>query len=80
MQPSSDGCLGINTSGEQQANLGDGHGLVGTMGVYRQSFGIPGLGSCLETFTGGSHFRVWKQDRPDANSGALFLAVSREEV
>ncbi|KIK09784.1 hypothetical protein K443DRAFT_127192 [Laccaria amethystina LaAM-08-1] len=75
----SDGCLGINSSGRQQANLGDGRGLVDEMGVFRQSFGIPGLGSCLEVLTGGNHFRVWKQDGPDANSGALFLAVSQEE-
>ncbi len=28
---------------------------------------------------GGNHFRAWKQDGSDANTGAWFLGVSREE-
>ncbi|KAJ7121277.1 hypothetical protein C8R43DRAFT_1090845 [Mycena crocata] len=46
-----------------------------TPDVLRESFGIPGVGTCLESLTGGNHFRVF----PQSGSGALFLAVSKEE-
>lgn len=36
------------------------------------------FGTCQETIEGGNHFRYWIQDGPDADSGAIFLAVSYE--
>ncbi|KAK7044932.1 secreted protein [Favolaschia claudopus] len=59
----------------QPANLGDGNGWVHEMMVLRESYGSAALGTCLETFIG----TVYRQDGPEANSGALFLAVSQEE-
>ncbi|KAJ7879105.1 hypothetical protein B0H13DRAFT_2500411 [Mycena leptocephala] len=68
-------CLGLHLGDPQSANLGDGRGDVNETEVLRESFGIPGIGTCLESATGGNHFRVF----PQAGSGALFLAVSKEE-
>ncbi|KAJ6489570.1 hypothetical protein C8R47DRAFT_1124806 [Mycena vitilis] len=68
-------CLGLHLGTPQSANLGDGRGDVNETEVLRQSFGIPGVGTCLESATGGNHFRVF----PQAGTGALFLAVSKEE-
>ncbi|KAJ6494943.1 hypothetical protein DFH09DRAFT_1052721 [Mycena vulgaris] len=68
-------CLGLHIGDPQTANLGDGRGDVNEDKVLRQSFGIPGVGTCLESLTGGNHFRVF----PQFSSGALFLAVSKEE-
>jgi len=42
--------------------------------VLREHFGLPVLGTCLESLIGGNHLRTWRQDGPDKNSGALFLA------
>ncbi|KAJ6625762.1 hypothetical protein B0H10DRAFT_2161644 [Mycena sp. CBHHK59/15] len=64
-------CLGLHLGNPQSANLGDGRGDE----VLRESFGIPGVGTCLESLTGGNHFRVF----PQGGTGALFLAVSKEE-
>ncbi|KDR75129.1 hypothetical protein GALMADRAFT_34737, partial [Galerina marginata CBS 339.88] len=72
-------CFGLHSGAAQLANLGDGHGLLGEREVLREYFGIPVLGSCLESLTGGDHLRTYRQDGPTANSGALFLAVSQEE-
>ncbi|KAJ7497747.1 hypothetical protein FB451DRAFT_242509 [Mycena latifolia] len=68
-------CLGLHLGDPQSANLGDGRGDVNETKVLRESFGVPGVGTCLESLTGGNHFRVF----PQAGSNALFLAVSKEE-
>ncbi|KAJ8508884.1 hypothetical protein ONZ45_g8895 [Pleurotus djamor] len=72
-------CLGLHSGTPQTANLGDGHGDVNELGVWREDFHAPLLGTCLESLIGGNHFRAWIQNGPDANSGAIFLAVSKEE-
>lgn len=71
----SEECLGLHKGDPTYANLGDGKGDQLEMMVIRQSIGIPFLGSCIESLTGGNHFRVYQQ----AGSNALFLAVSKEE-
>ncbi|KAF5343143.1 hypothetical protein D9758_015208 [Tetrapyrgos nigripes] len=72
-------CLGIHIGDPQSANLGDGHGSVDQTIELRQDFGDPNLGTCLESLNGGNHFRVFIQNGPQQNTGALFLAVSQEE-
>ncbi|KAF9462426.1 hypothetical protein BDZ94DRAFT_728028 [Collybia nuda] len=72
-------CFGQHSGGKQQANLGDGHGWVDEREVLREHFNVPVLGTCFESLLGGNHLRTFRQDGPDANSGALFLAVSQEE-
>ncbi|PPQ99722.1 hypothetical protein CVT24_009705 [Panaeolus cyanescens] len=72
-------CLGIHIGDPQSANLGDGHGSVNQTTELRQDFSDPNLGTCLESAIGGNHFRIYRQNGPTANSGALFLAVSKEE-
>ncbi|EGF97024.1 uncharacterized protein MELLADRAFT_124006 [Melampsora larici-populina 98AG31] len=72
-------CLGLHRGELQKANLGDGNGWVNETKLFRQDFGDPFLGSCLETFIGGNHFRFWRQNGTKASSGALFLSVSQEE-
>jgi len=72
-------CLGIHLGDPQSANLGDGNGWVNQTVEYRQDFGNPDLGTCLETLEGGNHLRVYRQNGSNANTGALFLAVSLEE-
>ncbi|KAI0081858.1 hypothetical protein K474DRAFT_1586636 [Panus rudis PR-1116 ss-1] len=72
-------CFGIHLGDPQSANLGDGHGAVNQTIELRQDFGDANAGTCLESLVGGNHFRVWRQNGPTANSGALFLAVSQEE-
>ncbi|KAF5320984.1 hypothetical protein D9619_001416 [Psilocybe cf. subviscida] len=71
-------CLGIHLGGPQSANLGDGNGFVNQTIELRQDFGDATLGTCLESAIGGNHFRIYRQNGPSANSGALFLAVSKE--
>ncbi|KAM6502362.1 hypothetical protein JOM56_002339 [Amanita muscaria] len=72
-------CLGIHIGDPQSANLGDGHGWVNQTVELREDYGNPLVGTCLESLIGGNHFRVYRQNGPSANSGALFLAVSWEE-
>ncbi|KAH8093062.1 hypothetical protein BXZ70DRAFT_897777 [Cristinia sonorae] len=72
-------CFGIHLGDPQSANLGDGHGFVNQTVELRQDFGNADVGTCLESLIGGNHFRVYRQNGPSANSGALFLAVSQEE-
>lgn len=76
-------CLHIHLGGLQHANLGDGNGWVPQLFEYRSLLfpGSPGVwvGSCWESLAGGNHFRVWKQNGTEANTGAWFLAVSKEE-
>ncbi|TFK44600.1 hypothetical protein BDQ12DRAFT_717737 [Crucibulum laeve] len=72
-------CLGQHLGDPQSANLGDGNGPVNQTVELREDFGDPNLGTCLESLIGGNHFRIFRQNGPTANSGALFLAVSKEE-
>ncbi|KAH9003938.1 hypothetical protein EDB84DRAFT_1281676 [Lactarius hengduanensis] len=72
-------CLGIHIGDPQAANLGDGNGYVNQTIEVRQDFGNVPVGSCLESLAGGNHLRLFRQNGPTANTGALFLAVSQEE-
>jgi len=72
-------CLNLHGGGFMTANLGDGHGSVPQAGELRQNYGLPDVGTCLESLIGGNHFRTYHQNGPTANTGALFLAVSKEE-
>jgi len=72
-------CLGIHLGGPQSANLGDGNGYVNQTVELREDYGDPVLGTCLESLIGGNHLRVFRQNGSEADSGALFLAVSKEE-
>jgi len=87
-------CLHIHLGGAQHANLGDGNGWVPQLYEYRELWfpHSPGvwLGSCWESLAGGNHFRgmhtsrqntytVWKQNGTHADTGAWFLATSKEE-
>lgn len=76
-------CLDLHLGALQRANLGDGHGWTTELFEFRQteSWGAPGrwIGACWETFRGGNHFRAWKQNGTEANTGAWFLAASMEK-
>ncbi|KAJ6606603.1 hypothetical protein DFH09DRAFT_896147 [Mycena vulgaris] len=74
-----DDCLGIHLGGPQASNLGDGNGMVNQTQMLREDFGSTPIGTCLETLVGGNHYRVFRQNGSEANSGALFLAASKEE-
>ena len=71
---SSDECLDLHLGDPQTANLGDGNGWVNQTTELRMDYGNAGLGTCLESLIGGNHFRMFRQNGPLANSGALFLA------
>ncbi|KAG8214352.1 hypothetical protein J3R82DRAFT_9323 [Butyriboletus roseoflavus] len=71
-------CLGQHSGDNQAANLGDGNGYVNQTAVIRWDYGDVQFGTCEETIEGGNHFRYWTQNGPDANSGAIFMAVSYE--
>ncbi|KAF8073995.1 hypothetical protein FPV67DRAFT_778304 [Lyophyllum atratum] len=71
-------CLGQRSVSNQKVNLGDGKGYLNETAVIRWDYGDPQLGTCKETIQGGNHFRYWVQDGPQANSGAIFMAVSYE--
>ncbi|KAJ7915863.1 hypothetical protein B0H13DRAFT_385396 [Mycena leptocephala] len=73
-----DECLGFHIGDRQPANLGDGHGWVDEGMVLREDFGSAAIGTCWESVVGGNHLRMYRQNGPAANSGALFLAVSHE--
>ncbi|KAH8119601.1 hypothetical protein DFH11DRAFT_455397 [Phellopilus nigrolimitatus] len=72
-------CFGFHLGNPQSANLGDGHGPVNQTIELRADFGSSVFGTCLESLAGGNHLRMFRQNGPNANSGALFLAVSAEE-
>ncbi|GLB37227.1 hypothetical protein LshimejAT787_0402780 [Lyophyllum shimeji] len=72
-------CFGVHLGDPQSANLGDGDGWVNQTIELREDYGDADAGTCLESLVGGNHFRVYRQNGPTANSGALFLAVSQEE-
>jgi hypothetical protein len=76
---SSTECFGIHLGDPQSANLGDGNGSVNQTIELRQDFGNANTGTCLESAIGGNHLRVYRQNGPLADSGALFLATSTEE-
>ncbi|KIS71721.1 uncharacterized protein UMAG_00159 [Mycosarcoma maydis] len=76
-------CLNLHMGNLQRADLGDGKGWTPEMFEYRET-GFPGapgrwVGACWESLYGGNHFRVWKQNGTLANTGAWFLAVSKEK-
>ncbi|RDB25383.1 hypothetical protein Hypma_008099 [Hypsizygus marmoreus] len=73
-------CFGVHLGDPQSANLGDGNGFVNQTIELRQDFGDPDVGTCLESLVGGNHFRVYRQNGPTANSGALFLARSQSHT
>ncbi|KAG1864075.1 hypothetical protein C8R48DRAFT_672791 [Suillus tomentosus] len=75
----SEECFGLHLGGYMPANLGDGNGWVNQTIELRQDYGNAGIGTCLESLIGGNHFRIFVQNGTTADSGALFLAVSREE-
>ncbi|KAH9939182.1 hypothetical protein B0H21DRAFT_41100 [Amylocystis lapponica] len=75
----SEECFDIHLGGPQSANLGDGNGSVNQTVELRQDYGNSGIGTCAESLIGGNHFRLWFQNGPSADSGAAFLAVSKEE-
>lgn len=75
----SEECFGIHLGDPFAADLGDGHGFVNQSTELRQDFGNSEIGTCLESLIGGNHFRVYFQNGPSANSGAAFLAVSKEK-
>lgn len=54
---SSTECAGIHLGAPQSANLGDGNGPVNQTIEIREDFGNAILGTCIETLTGGDHFR-----------------------
>ncbi|KAG1861600.1 hypothetical protein DFJ58DRAFT_725770 [Suillus subalutaceus] len=70
-------CFGLHLGGYMSADLGDGNGWVNQTIELRQDYAIGG--TCLESLIGGNHFRIFVQNGTVADSGALFLAVSREE-
>ncbi|KAK7472776.1 hypothetical protein VKT23_000884 [Stygiomarasmius scandens] len=72
-------CLGQHRGNRQQADLGDGRGLVNETAVIRYDYGDPTLGTCKESQQGGNHFRYWVQNGSLADSGAVFMAVSYEK-
>jgi hypothetical protein len=103
-------CLRQHRGGYQQANLGDGKGWENELFELREVLvgADPGdwIGTCVESFTGGNHFRgmsltcveveqgfrqliafpayhcatAWQQNGSAADTGAWFLAVSKEKV
>ncbi|KAF8332615.1 uncharacterized protein EI90DRAFT_3145332 [Cantharellus anzutake] len=68
-------CLGFHIGNPQTANLGDGRGWVNETAVIRADYMNPLLGTCLESLTGGNHFRFWQQ----VTTNAFFLAASVEK-
>ncbi|KAI0964112.1 hypothetical protein AcW1_001009 [Taiwanofungus camphoratus] len=75
----SEECFDIHLGAPQSANLGDGNGWVNQTIEMRQDYGSSSVGTCLESLIGGNHFRVYIQNGSEADSGALFLAVSKEK-
>ncbi|TFK47448.1 hypothetical protein OE88DRAFT_1666243 [Heliocybe sulcata] len=71
-------CLGVHLGDAQTAALGDGKGTVNQTAEMRWDYYNPGFGTCTETQNGGNHFRYWVQNGTNANTGAIFMAVSEE--
>ncbi|KAF5377979.1 hypothetical protein D9615_006667 [Tricholomella constricta] len=74
----SEECLGLHYGRLHDADLGDGDGRKTEQYLARQHY-FPVWGTCWESLAGGNHFRAWKQNGTEANSGAWFLGVSKEE-
>ncbi|KIY71982.1 hypothetical protein CYLTODRAFT_440918 [Cylindrobasidium torrendii FP15055 ss-10] len=74
----SEECLGLHYGAIHKANLGDGEGMKDEHILSRQYY-FPVWGTCWESFAGGNHFRAWKQNGTNANTGAWFIGASREE-
>ena len=75
--PSGPLCLGVCIGEPQAANLGDGHGLVNQTFELREGEGeleIIDRGSLYEDPSGVNYLRLFRQNGPTANTGALFLA------
>jgi hypothetical protein len=68
---SSTECLGIHLGDPQTANLGDGNGNVAQTIEHRENLQIGG--TCAESLVGGNHFRVFRQNGSEHDTGALFL-------
>ncbi|KAI0647858.1 hypothetical protein C8Q79DRAFT_952263 [Trametes meyenii] len=73
----SEECLGLHYGQIHDADLGDGLGRKPEQFLGRQHY-FPIMGTCWESVRGGHHFRAWKQNGTDANSGAWFLGASEE--
>jgi len=73
----SEECLGLHIGDIHTANLGDGEDRKPEQFLARQYY-FPVWGTCWESFAGGNHFRAWRQNGTQANSGAWFLGVSKE--
>jgi len=74
----SEECLGWHLGHIHDADLGDGDGRKPEQFLARQHY-FPIWGTCWESVIGGNHFRAWKQNGSQADSGAWFLGVSKEE-
>ncbi|KAI6030588.1 hypothetical protein F5J12DRAFT_903046 [Pisolithus orientalis] len=74
----SEECLGLHYGHVHKADLGDGDGKKSEHILARQHY-FPRWGTCWESLIGGNHFRAWKQNGTLANTGAWFLAVSKEK-
>ncbi|KAJ7913532.1 hypothetical protein B0H13DRAFT_2004702 [Mycena leptocephala] len=72
-------CMGLHMGHIHLANLGDGDGPKPEALLFRQHYRMPRWGSCWESLAGGHHFRAWRQNGTDGNSGAWFLGASKEE-
>ncbi|KAI0655373.1 hypothetical protein C8Q70DRAFT_426814 [Cubamyces menziesii] len=73
----SEECLGLHYGHIHEADLGDGLGRKPEQFLGRQHY-FPIAGTCWESVRGGHHFRAWKQNGTDADSGAWFLGASEE--
>ncbi len=69
---SSTECLGIHLGNSQTANLGDGNGNVAQTMELRENLKFGG--TCGESLVGGNHFRMFRQNGTNHDTGALFLA------
>jgi hypothetical protein len=65
-------CFNLHVGKFQTANLGDGNGNVNQIMELRENLSLGG--TCGESLFGGNHLRMFRQDGPNHNSGALFLA------
>jgi len=74
----SEECLGLHYGNLHEADLGDGDGKKIEQFLARQHY-FPIWGTCWESLVGGNHFRAWRQNGTEANSGAWFLAASKEK-
>lgn len=70
-------CLGLHYGNRHYADLGDGDMQKIELILARQHY-FPVWGTCWESLAGGHHFRAWKQNGTQANSGAWFIGASKE--